>query len=214
MVVFWPVSVHLQNWGPWGKNQISFKDTIGCTTVDFVTLFQWRPLYINKPTACSSHSECCCWLMWKCHSLTRYLHLISFPQPRAQWQGWWCNQLKCFYGQWLSSARQAGSFITSPASLLRSGPGGNRPTDELSVQSTALSSPQFCIHVKELKSNSESHPQKPILLQGHERSITQIKYNREGDLLFSVAKDTVSSRLRFLSLHRRPLEFEFLILSH
>ncbi|MCJ8749616.1 hypothetical protein PDJAM_G00178280 [Pangasius djambal] len=30
---------------------------------------------------------------------------------------------------------------------------------------------------------------KPILLQGHERSITQIKYNREGDLLFSVAKD-------------------------
>ncbi|KAG8143004.1 hypothetical protein E2320_000304, partial [Naja naja] len=30
---------------------------------------------------------------------------------------------------------------------------------------------------------------KPILLQGHERSITQIKYNREGDLLFTVAKD-------------------------
>lgn len=36
-------------------------------------------------------------------------------------------------------------------------------------------------------------PQKPILLQGHERSITQIKYNREGDLLFTVAKDPVSS---------------------
>ncbi|GAB5574812.1 eukaryotic translation initiation factor 3 subunit I [Prionailurus iriomotensis] len=33
---------------------------------------------------------------------------------------------------------------------------------------------------------------KPILLQGHERSITQIKYNREGDLLFTVAKDPVS----------------------
>ncbi|MGH0182178.1 UNVERIFIED_CONTAM: hypothetical protein FKN15_008768 [Acipenser sinensis] len=33
--------------------------------------------------------------------------------------------------------------------------------------------------------------QRPILLQGHERSITQIKYNREGDLIFSVAKDTV-----------------------
>jgi len=30
---------------------------------------------------------------------------------------------------------------------------------------------------------------KPILLQGHQRSITQIKYNREGDLLFSSAKD-------------------------
>lgn len=39
---------------------------------------------------------------------------------------------------------------------------------------------------------TDSSPQKPILLQGHERSITQIKYNREGDLLFSVAKDTVS----------------------
>eukprot|EP00126_Sphaerothecum_destruens_P003937 Sdes_comp17763_c0_seq2m7030 len=30
---------------------------------------------------------------------------------------------------------------------------------------------------------------KPISLHGHERSITQIKFNREGDLLFSVAKD-------------------------
>lgn len=35
------------------------------------------------------------------------------------------------------------------------------------------------------------HPplQKPIMLQGHERSITQIKFNREGDLLFSASKD-------------------------
>lgn len=30
---------------------------------------------------------------------------------------------------------------------------------------------------------------KPLVLQGHERSITQIKYNRQGDLLFSAAKD-------------------------
>ncbi|XP_064605657.1 eukaryotic translation initiation factor 3 subunit I-like [Liolophura sinensis] len=30
---------------------------------------------------------------------------------------------------------------------------------------------------------------KPILLHGHERAITQIKYNREGDLIFSAAKD-------------------------
>lgn len=30
---------------------------------------------------------------------------------------------------------------------------------------------------------------RPILLQGHERAITQIKYNREGDLIFSAAKD-------------------------
>jgi translation initiation factor 3 subunit I len=28
------------------------------------------------------------------------------------------------------------------------------------------------------------------MLQGHERAITQIKYNREGDLLFSSAKDS------------------------
>ncbi|ORY07876.1 WD40 repeat-like protein [Basidiobolus meristosporus CBS 931.73] len=32
---------------------------------------------------------------------------------------------------------------------------------------------------------------RPILLQGHTRSLTQIKYNREGDLLFSVSKDNV-----------------------
>jgi len=30
---------------------------------------------------------------------------------------------------------------------------------------------------------------KPLILQGHERAITQIKYNREGDLLFSASKD-------------------------
>lgn len=30
---------------------------------------------------------------------------------------------------------------------------------------------------------------KPLILHGHERSITQVKYNREGDLLFSASKD-------------------------
>ncbi|KAK8048897.1 eukaryotic translation initiation factor 3 subunit I [Apiospora phragmitis] len=30
---------------------------------------------------------------------------------------------------------------------------------------------------------------RPILLSGHERALTQIKFNRDGDLLFSVAKD-------------------------
>jgi len=34
---------------------------------------------------------------------------------------------------------------------------------------------------------------KPILLQGHERSITKIRYNREGDLLFSSDKDRIPS---------------------
>ncbi|KAF4577052.1 translation initiation factor eIF3 subunit [Pleurotus pulmonarius] len=32
---------------------------------------------------------------------------------------------------------------------------------------------------------------RPILLQGHERSLTQIKFNREGDLLFTCSKDLV-----------------------
>lgn len=31
--------------------------------------------------------------------------------------------------------------------------------------------------------------QRPILLKGHERAITFLKYNREGDLLFTSAKD-------------------------
>ncbi|KAH8592772.1 putative eukaryotic translation initiation factor 3 subunit I [Bisporella sp. PMI_857] len=30
---------------------------------------------------------------------------------------------------------------------------------------------------------------RPILLQGHERALTQIRYNRDGDLIFSTAKD-------------------------
>ncbi|PWN52985.1 putative TIF34-translation initiation factor eIF3, p39 subunit [Violaceomyces palustris] len=32
---------------------------------------------------------------------------------------------------------------------------------------------------------------RPILLSGHERSLNQIKFNREGDLLFSVSKDNI-----------------------
>ncbi|KAF7979195.1 hypothetical protein HWV62_121 [Athelia sp. TMB] len=32
---------------------------------------------------------------------------------------------------------------------------------------------------------------RPILLQGHERSLTQIKFNAEGDLLFSCSKDNL-----------------------
>ncbi|XP_022646472.1 eukaryotic translation initiation factor 3 subunit I-like isoform X1 [Varroa jacobsoni] len=31
---------------------------------------------------------------------------------------------------------------------------------------------------------------RPLMLQGHERAVTQIKYNREGDLLFTAAKDS------------------------
>ena len=34
-----------------------------------------------------------------------------------------------------------------------------------------------------------SNVQQPILLKGHDRSITQVKYNLDGDLLFTCAKD-------------------------
>lgn len=34
---------------------------------------------------------------------------------------------------------------------------------------------------------------RPIKLMGHERSLTQVKFNREGDLIFSVAKDNSAS---------------------
>jgi hypothetical protein len=32
---------------------------------------------------------------------------------------------------------------------------------------------------------------RPILLSGHERALTQVKYNADGDLIFSVSKDHV-----------------------
>jgi translation initiation factor 3 subunit I len=31
--------------------------------------------------------------------------------------------------------------------------------------------------------------QQPILLKGHERSITTVKFNADGDLIFTAAKD-------------------------
>ncbi|RAL64494.1 hypothetical protein DID88_001969 [Monilinia fructigena] len=35
----------------------------------------------------------------------------------------------------------------------------------------------------------ESQILRPILLQGHERALTQIRYNKDGDIIFSTAKD-------------------------
>lgn len=54
---------------------------------------------------------------------------------------------------------------------------------------------------------------RPIKLMGHERSLTQVKYNREGDLIFSVSKDNSASiwyssngeRLGTLEGHRGTL---------
>jgi translation initiation factor 3 subunit I len=32
---------------------------------------------------------------------------------------------------------------------------------------------------------------RPIFLSGHERALTQVKYNADGDIIFSVSKDHV-----------------------
>jgi hypothetical protein len=42
-------------------------------------------------------------------------------------------------------------------------------------------------------SDSPSHTttMRPILLSGHERALTQVKYNADGDIIFSVSKDHV-----------------------
>lgn len=37
---------------------------------------------------------------------------------------------------------------------------------------------------------------RPILLSGHERALTQVKYNPDGDIIFSVSKDHVVVSLR------------------
>ena len=34
---------------------------------------------------------------------------------------------------------------------------------------------------------------RPLIIQGHERPLTMVKYNREGDLLFSTGKDHTPS---------------------
>lgn len=40
---------------------------------------------------------------------------------------------------------------------------------------------------------SYSYIQRPFLLQGHERPITVVKYNYDGDLLFTASKDQTPS---------------------
>jgi WD40 repeat protein len=38
-------------------------------------------------------------------------------------------------------------------------------------------------------SGKSTNKVRPIIVQGHERPLTMVKYNREGDLLFTAAKD-------------------------
>jgi WD40 repeat protein len=42
-----------------------------------------------------------------------------------------------------------------------------------------------------VKVDANTPIQRPILLQGHERSLTQVVFNPDGDLLFSTSKDHV-----------------------
>jgi translation initiation factor 3 subunit I len=35
--------------------------------------------------------------------------------------------------------------------------------------------------------------QRPLLLKGHERPITMVKYNREGDIVFTTGKDGLAT---------------------
>ena len=46
---------------------------------------------------------------------------------------------------------------------------------------------------KRFKKKEKKVEMKPILLQGHTRPLTKVKYNVHGDLLFSVAKDSQPS---------------------
>jgi WD40 repeat protein len=53
----------------------------------------------------------------------------------------------------------------------------------------------FLLRISKTQTNKKSLKKKgikkmrPILMKGHERPLTFLKYNREGDLLFSCAKD-------------------------
>jgi WD40 repeat protein len=67
----------------------------------------------------------------------------------------------------------------------------NRRTDIL-MRSTSLT--MFMTHLSiSLSLSIYLFHQRPILLKGHERSITVVKYNYDGDLLFTASKDHVPS---------------------
>lgn len=53
--------------------------------------------------------------------------------------------------------------------------------------------PEYCTCIPFPPSFFLSSEQRPILLKGHERSITVVKYNYDGDLLFTASKDHVPS---------------------
>ena len=61
---------------------------------------------------------------------------------------------------------------------------------------SVLSGAAFCVSATRLSNlhlSSHLHTQRPYLLQGHERPITTIQFNYDGDLLFTASKDLVPS---------------------
>ena len=56
--------------------------------------------------------------------------------------------------------------------------------------------PNLIANFSPLPSPPSPSEQRPILLKGHERSITLVKYNYDGDLLFTASKDHVPSMWR------------------
>ena len=46
-------------------------------------------------------------------------------------------------------------------------------------------------HHSLLLDTTETANMRPILLSGHERALTQVKYNSDGDIIFTVSKDHV-----------------------
>jgi WD40 repeat protein len=92
------------------------------------------------------------------------------------------NQVQAGRRQFRRQARGKGAVVNRDETVVSSG--GNLGSDRL--EKTAGSSLSYPIgHTPFLAITT----MRPYLLQGHERPLTQVKYNREGDLIVSCAKD-------------------------
>uniref|UniRef100_M0RCH0 Eukaryotic translation initiation factor 3 subunit I n=1 Tax=Rattus norvegicus TaxID=10116 RepID=M0RCH0_RAT len=90
-----------------------------------------------------------------------------------------------------SRSPQRGGASYPPKDAAMETPGPSTSGSERAESSHPEVAPVFFRSYSHCLSPRVTARMKPILLQGHERSITQIKYNREGDLLFTVAKDPI-----------------------
>ena len=65
------------------------------------------------------------------------------------------------------------------------------PTSEASKNHVQISNDVPATHPALLLHTAETADMRPILLSGHERALTQVKYNSDGDIIFTVSKDHV-----------------------